>query len=219
MAKEYFKRLTRLILGLFLYALGSYMTIQANVGLAPWECFQTGIMYKTDIMYGNIVVGVGIIIIIIDFLLKEKIGFGTILNAMLIGKFVDLLNYVDLIPQLNNFAMGVGLLFAGEVVLCIGSFFYIGAAMGAGPRDSLMVALGRRLNGFPIGAVRGILEATVLLLGWLMGAKVGIGTVIAVFGISTIMEYTFRILRFDVKGVKHENLVDTINRIIVGGRK
>lgn len=218
MAKEYFKRLIRLIFGLFLYALGSYMTIQANVGLAPWECFQTGIMYKTGIMYGNIVVGVGVIIILIDFLLKEKIGFGTILNAMLIGKFVDLLNYIDLIPKLDNFPLGIGLLFAGEVVLCVGSFFYIGASMGAGPRDSMMVALGRRLNKLPIGVVRGILEATVLFLGWLMGAKVGIGTVIAVFGISTIMEYTFRILRFDVKGIKHENLVDTINRV-TGGTK
>ena len=218
MAKEYFKRLIRLIFGLFLYALGSYMTIQANVGLAPWECFQTGIMYKTGIMYGNIVVGVGVIIILIDFLLKEKIGFGTILNAMLIGKFVDLLNYIDLIPKLDNFPLGIGLLFAGEVVLCVGSFFYIGASMGAGPRDSMMVALGRRLNKLPIGVVRGILEATVLFLGWLMGAKVGIGTVIAVFGISTIMEFTFRILRFDVKGIKHENLVDTINRV-TGGTK
>ena len=218
MAKEYFKRLIRLIFGLFLYALGSYMTIQANVGLAPWECFQTGLMYKTGIMYGNIVVGVGVIIILIDFLLKEKIGFGTILNAMLIGKFVDLLNYIDLIPKLDNFPLGIGLLFAGEVVLCVGSFFYIGASMGAGPRDSMMVALGRRLNKLPIGVVRGILEATVLFLGWMMGAKVGIGTVIAVFGISTIMEYTFRILRFDVKGIKHENLVDTINRV-TGGTK
>ena len=90
--------------------------------------------------------------------------------------------------------------------------------MGAGPRDSMMVALGRRLNRFPIGAVRGILEGTVLFLGWLMGAKVGIGTVIAVFGISTIMQYTFKILSFDVKGVKHENLVDTINRV-TGGTK
>ena len=150
--------------------------------------------------------------------MKEKIGFGTILNAMLIGKFVDLLNYIDLIPKLDNFPLGIGLLFAGEVVLCVGSFFYIGASMGAGPRDSMMVALGRRLNKLPIGVVRGILEATVLFLGWMMGAKVGIGTVIAVFGISTIMEYTFRILRFDVKGIKHENLVDTINRV-TGGTK
>ena len=218
MIKEYSKRTIRLIFGLFLYALGSYMGIQANIGLAPWECFQTGIMYKTGFMYGNIVVGVGLIIIIIDFLLKEKIGFGTILNAMLIGKFVDLLNYIDLIPKLDNFILGIGLLFLGQVVLCVGSFFYIGACMGAGPRDSMMVALGRRLNKVSIGAVRGILEGTVLLLGWLMGAKVGLGTVIAVFGISTIMQYTFKVLSFDVKGVKHENLVDTINRV-TGGTK
>ncbi len=213
MIAEYTKRTIRLICGLFLYALGSYMGIQANIGLAPWEAFQMGISYKTGFLYGNIVVSVGLVIIIIDFLLKEKIGFGTILNAMLIGKFVDLLNWIDLIPKLENFALGVLLLLAGQVVLCVGTFFYVSASLGAGPRDTLMVGLGRRLDKLPIGVVRACLEGTVLMLGWLMGAKVGLGTVIAVFGIGTILEYTFRILRFDIKGVKHEDLADTVKRI------
>ena len=104
----------------------------------------------------------------------------------------------------------------GQVVICLGSYFYIGAAMGCGPRDALMVAMGKRFSRLPIGLVRGILEGTVLLLGWLMGAKVGIGTIIAVFGIGTIMEYTFRILKFDVKGVRHENFADTVRRIRSG---
>ena len=216
MIKEYTGRTIRLIFGLVLYGLGSYMSIQANVGLAPWDAFSMGISYKTGIMYGNVVVYTGFLIIIIDFLLKEKIGFGTIINAILIGKVVDLCNYLGLLPMLDNFAAGVAMLFAGQVVICLGSYFYIGAAMGCGPRDALMVAMGKRFSRLPIGLVRGILEGTVLLLGWLMGAKVGIGTIITVFGIGTIMEYTFRILKFDVKGVRHENFADTVRRIRSG---
>ena len=216
MIKEYTGRTIRLIFGLVLYGLGSYMSIQANVGLAPWDAFSMGISYKTGIMYGNVVVYTGFLIIIIDFLLKEKIGFGTIINAILIGKVVDLCNYLGLLPMLDNFAAGVAMRFAGQVVICLGSYFYIGAAMGCGPRDALMVAMGKRFSRLPIGLVRGILEGTVLLLGWLMGAKVGIGTIIAVFGIGTIMEYTFRILKFDVKGVRHENFADTVRRIRSG---
>lgn len=216
MIKEYTGRTIRLIFGLVLYGLGSYMSIQANVGLAPWDAFSMGISYKTGIMYGNVVVYTGFLIIIIDFLLKEKIGFGTIINAILIGKVVDLCNYLGLLPMLDNFAAGVAMLFAGQVVICLGSYFYIGAAMGCGPRDALMVAMGKRFSRLPIGLVGGILEGTVLLLGWLMGAKVGIGTIIAVFGIGTIMEYTFRILKFDVKGVRHENFADTVRRIRSG---
>ena len=216
MIKEYTGRTIRLIFGLVLYGLGSYMSIQANVGLATWDAFSMGISYKTGIMYGNVVVYTGFLIIIIDFLLKEKIGFGTIINAILIGKVVDLCNYLGLLPMLDNFAAGVAMLFAGQVVICLGSYFYIGAAMGCGPRDALMVAMGKRFSRLPIGLVRGILEGTVLLLGWLMGAKVGIGTIIAVFGIGTIMEYTFRILKFDVKGVRHENFADTVRRIRSG---
>lgn len=216
MIKEYTGRTIRLIFGLVLYGLGSYMSIQANVGLAPWDAFSMGISYKTGIMYGNVVVYTGFLIIIIDFLLKEKIGFGTIINAILIGKVVDLCNYLGLLPMLDNFAAGVAMLFAGQVVICLGSYFYIGAAIGCGPRDALMVAMGKRFSRLPIGLVRGILEGTVLLLGWLMGAKVGIGTIIAVFGMGTIMEYTFRILKFDVKGVRHENFADTVRRIRSG---
>ncbi len=212
MIKEYTKRTIRLIFGLFLYGLGSYMSIQANVGLAPWEALSMGIFYKTGILYGDIVVLTGIIIIIIDFFLKEKIGFGTLINAILIGKFVDLFNFWELIPKMENFGIGVGVLFAGQVVICLATYFYIGAGMGCGPRDALMVALGKRMPKVPIGAVRAILEGTVLLLGWIMGAKIGVGTVIAVFGIGTIMEYTFRILKFDVKAVKHENFADTVRR-------
>ena len=211
--KGYSVRLVKLVFGLFLFALGSFLTIQANIGLASWEAFSMGIAYLTDQTYGNILIISGFVILLVDVALKEKIGFGTILNTILIGTFVDLIQAVDLIPQMNNFFSGVLMLLLGQLSICIGSYFYIGASLGCGPRDALMVALGKRLPKVPIGIVRGVIEGTVLLIGWLLGAKVGIGTVISVFGISFILEVTFNILHFDVTNIEHESIVDTVRTL------
>lgn len=207
---SYVKRTIRLIFGLFLYALGSFLTIQANIGLAPWEAFSMGGAYLTHISYGNIVVISGFVIIAIDFAFKEKIGFGTILNAILIGKFVDLIQFANIVPLMSNFWLGILMLLLGQVVICVGSYFYIGTSLGCGPRDALMVALGKRMPKVPIGAIRCLIEGTVLIIGWLLGAKVGIGTVISVFGIGLILQFTFKLLRFDVKNIKHESVGDTV---------
>lgn len=211
--KGYTVRLLKLVFGLFLFALGSFLTIQANIGLASWEAFSMGLAYLTDQTYGNILIISGFVILLVDVALKEKIGFGTILNTILIGTFVDLIQVVDLIPQMNNFFSGVLMLLIGQLSICIGSYFYIGASLGCGPRDALMVALGKRLPKVPIGIVRGVIEGTVLLIGWLLGAKVGIGTVISVFGISFILEATFNILHFDVTNIEHESIVDTVRTL------
>ncbi|MGL9749802.1 YczE/YyaS/YitT family protein [Enterococcus sp. DIV0170] len=208
--KGYSVRLVKLIFGLFLFALGSFLTIQANIGLASWEAFSMGIANLTNQTYGNILIISGFVILIIDVLLKEKIGFGTILNTILIGTFVDLIQGMDVIPQMNSFISGVLMLLLGQVSICVGSYFYIGASLGCGPRDALMVALGKRLPNVPIGIIRGLIEGTVLLIGWLLGAKVGIGTVISVFGISFILEWTFKILHFDVTNIEHESVIDTV---------
>lgn len=207
---NYVKRTIRLIFGLFLYALGSFLSIQANIGLAPWEAFSMGGAYLTHMSYGNFVVISGFMIIAVNIALKEKIGFGTILNAILIGKFVDLIQFANIVPLMSNFVLGILMLLLGQIVICIGSYFYIGASLGCGPRDALMVALGKRMPKVPIGAIRGLIEGTVLIIGWLLGAKVGIGTVISVFGIGLILQYTFKLLSFDVKNIKHESVADTV---------
>ena len=211
--KGYSVRLVRLIFGLFLFALGSFLTIQANIGLASWEAFSMGIANLTGQTYGNILIISGVVILGVDVLLKEKVGFGTILNTILIGVFVDMIQAFEIIPQMHGFFSGVVMLLLGQVSICIGSFFYIGASMGCGPRDALMVALGKRLPNVPIGIVRGCIEGAVLLIGWLLGAKVGIGTVISVFGISFILETTFKLLHFDVTNVEHESVVETVKAI------
>lgn len=206
----YLKRVIRLITGLFLFALGSYLTIQANLGLAPWEAFSMGGSYLTGLSYGDVVVATGLIIIGIDFLLREKIGFGTVLNAILIGKFVDLIQFSDIIPQMTNLPNGLVMMATGQVAICLGSFFYIGAALGCGPRDALMIALAKLLPQLPIGAIRGLLEGTVLIIGWALGAQVGLGTAIYVAGIGFVLQFTFKLLNFDVTSVAHESINETI---------
>lgn len=208
--KKYVSRTGKLIFGLFLFAVGSYLSIKANIGLAPWDAFNIGVSGLTGLSYGDISMYTGFVIIGVDFLLKEKIGFGTILNTILIGKFVDFLQSLHLMETLDHFWLGVALLFVGQIITCLGCYFYIGAALGCGPRDALMVALGKRLPKLPIGVIKGAIEATVLVIGWLLGAKVGLGTVISVFGISFIMQFTFKLLHFDVKEVAHESMVDTV---------
>lgn len=212
-SSAYPQRIIRLLLGLVIFSLGSYLTIQANIGLAPWEAFSMGVSAATGTSYGNILVLSGFVILIIDIILKEKIGLGTILDMLIIGKLVDLWRWMDLLPMMDKFIPGLLMLLLGQVCICVASYFYIGAGFSCGPRDALMVALGKRFTKVPIGLIRGLIEGSVLLIGWLLGAKVGAGTVIAVFGIGFILQFTFKLLRFDVKSVQQEDILQTVRNI------
>lgn len=210
--ENYIKKTIKLIIGLFLYAFGIILCIHADIGLAPWDAFSIGVNIVTGISYGNVSIITGIIILILLVLLfKEKIGFSTILNTVLIGVFADLIVSLNIIPYMSNFFTGLLMLVIGQIVICFATYFYISVGLGSGPRDTLMVALGKKFPNTPIGIVRGCIEGTVLLIGWLLGAKVGAGTVIYVFGIGFILQTTFKLLKFDVKSVAHESVFDTMN--------
>lgn len=211
---DYAKRTGKLLFGLLLYAFGLTLSIQANIGLAPWDAFSIGVSNITGLTYGNVSILTGIVIlIVVAGFLKEKIGFGTILNTILIGVFVDLIQSINFIPFMTNFFLGTLMLLSGQVVISLATYFYISSGMGCGPRDTLMVALVKLLPTIPIGAIRGSIEGTVLIIGFLLGAKVGLGTVIAVFGISFILQTTFKLLKFDIKAVLHENIFETFVKI------
>ena len=218
MEHQYPRRLGRLLFGLVLFSVGGYLSIQANVGLAPWSAFSMGVSGRTGLLYGDVSVITSFVILAIDLCLKEKIGVGTLLDAVLIGKLTDLLLALNLMPKMENFWAGVAVLLLGQVVTAVGSYYYIGAALGCGPRDALMVALGKRLKRTPIGLVRMLIEGTALLIGWALGAKVGLGTVISVFGMGTILQVTFQILKFDVKDITHEGLSDTWRNLSKKGK-
>lgn len=204
-------RLLKSTFGFAIYSIGLLFSIRANIGLAPWDAFSIGISNLTGISYGNASIYTGIVILIIVVIfLKEKIGVATILNTFLIGFFVDILQSMNIVPYMTNFFLGILMLLAGQVIVCFATYFYISPGLGCGPRDTFMVALGKKLPNVPIGAIRGSIEGTVLVIGWLLGAKVGLGTVIAVFGISFIMQYTFRLLNFNIRTVVHESIIETI---------
>lgn len=213
---DFIRRSARLVVGLFLYALGSFLTIQAGIGLAPWEAFSMGCAQVGGISFGNAVVLSGFVIVLAAYFLDEKIGFGTLLNAILIGKFVDLIQAAGMIPAMTRIETGIVLLVVGQFVICLGSYFYIGAGLGCGPRDSLMVALSRRFPRTPVGVIRGLIEGTALTCGWVLGAQVGVGTIISVLSIGLTLQLTFRFLKFDVKQVKHESFGGTARALRLG---
>ena len=199
----YILRFIKLNFGLFLYGLGIIVTMRANVGYAPWEVLHSGISQTLGVSIGLVNTAVGAIIVALVFLLGEKIGLGTIFNMFMIGLFMDLILFLDFIPLFNNFWIGTLVLILGLFIISLGTYFYISSAFGAGPRDSLMVAITRK-TGLPVGLCRGILEVSVVLIGWFLGGMVGLGTVISAFVIGFCVQITFKLLKFDPTLVKHE---------------
>lgn len=178
------RRIPRLLLGLVLFGLGMAMLILADLGLAPWEVLHQGISFNTGIPIGTVGIITGALVLLLWIPLKERVGIGTIANVILIGIVIDVTLW--LAPD----RIDVGwqqwtLLVLGTLVVAVGSGFYIGVGLGPGPRDGLMTGLGRR--GHPIGLARAVIEITVLIVGWLLGGTVGVGTVVFAFGIGPLV--------------------------------
>lgn len=211
--KDYSKSILRLCWAFFLCALGIYLTIRANLGVSPWDVFAMGLSKTLGLQYGTANVGVGILILVMDVLLGGKIGIGTVLNTLLIGKMVDVLLFVAPIPAEIQLGRGLFCLLLGEAVMALGTMQYMKEAQGCGPRDTLMVTLGRRFPRLPIGAVRCGIEATVTLLGFLLGGTAGIGTLIFVVTMGPIMNLLFRQCHFHATQIRHEDMLTTCRRL------
>ena len=167
-----------------------------------------GLAQRTGISIGTASILVGVVIVGIVLILGEKIGLGTLLNMVLIGVFIDLIFLSNIIPKQETLAFGLLMLTAGLFIISVGSFFYIKAAFGAGPRDSLMVTLNRKTK-LPIGVCRSAIELSVTIIGWFLGGMVGIGTVVSVIAIGFCIQLTFALLRFIPSAVQHETLRQT----------
>ena len=205
-------RLSKLIFGLFLYALGIMLTIKANIGYGPWEVFHVGLGKVAGMSIGTSSIAVGLVIILVTLLMGEKIGVGTVLNMVLIGSFLDALLLIDAVPVIDNTILGIIVLIVGLYLISLGSYFYIGSGFGAGPRDGLMVALARK-TGLPIGVIRSAIELTATILGWALGGMVGIGTVLSGFAIGFCIQSTFGLLHFDPKSIAHATLRESFDEL------
>jgi len=171
---EVFRRLPRLLVGLVLCGVAFACIVQAKLGLDPWDVLHQGISHHTGVPIGQVTVLVGFVVLFAWIPLRERIGLGTILNALVIGTVMGLV--IHALPAVHTLGMRWALLVAGLVIAGPGIGLYIGARLGPGPRDGIMTGLAQR--GPSIRLVRTGIELVALAAGWALGGQVGIGTVL-----------------------------------------
>lgn len=179
------QRLARCTFGLALFAVGISLQMNANIGAPPWDVFHQGVSKQTEISVGKVIVMTGFILLLLWIPLKQKPGLGTILNALEIGLVADLA--LAIIPEPNNIFIRVVMAALGIVIVAVGTGFYIGSALGPGPRDGLMTGLAKR--GIPIRIGRTAIEVTVLIVGLVLGGQVGVATFAFAFGVGPLVHF------------------------------
>jgi uncharacterized membrane protein YczE len=189
MPKLYAEKLARCITGLAFFGFGITLFLRANLGLAPWDIFHKGLSEKLDISIGLVIEGVGLLLLLLWIPLRQRPGVGTILNALEIGFVVNLTK--PLIGEPDQLIIRALMVVAGVLVIGLGSALYIGAGLGSGPRDGLMLGLskysikGRQIS---IRVARTVVELTVMVAGLFLGGSIGIGTLIFMFGIGPLVQ-------------------------------
>jgi uncharacterized membrane protein YczE len=168
---------------------------EARLGLSSWDVLNQGIAKHSPLSFGEANIAVGVTVLLIARLMGARIGFGTVSNAILVGAFVDQLLRLGVVTDRAHdpFAVRVFLLLFGIALMGVATALYVGAAFGAGPRDSLMLALSFRTH-VRIRIVRFFLEAVPLLLGFALGGKVGVGTLIYLVAIGPVVEGCFALV-------------------------
>lgn len=181
------------VLGLFCFAVGMAMTIQAALGLASWSVFHQAISSMTGISFGRVSILVGLIIVLVSLLLGIRPTLTTLLNILIVGIMVDY-SRATFLPVPAALGWKLFFLVAGNAVMGFGTTMYTSAGLGAGPRDGLMLAL-TRLTGMNVGTVRTLMELIVLMVGFAMGGPVGVGTVIGPFILGWSVARFFEVFR------------------------
>jgi uncharacterized membrane protein YczE len=168
------RRFPRLMLGLVLCGVAFALIVQADLGLDPWDVLHQGVSDHTGISIGVVSILVGVVVLIGWIPLRERIGLGTVANALTIGSVMDVV--IPLLPDHPTPAVRWVMLVAGLVIAGPGIAMYIGARLGPGPRDGIMTGVAQR--GPSIRLVRTVIELTALAVGFALGGTVGIGTVL-----------------------------------------
>ena len=214
MKKQIFLEWLQIAAGLAVFALGVHLTIFANIGLAPWDCLGMGVAKHTPLNYGLSMTVMSVFILILDLLLKERIGFGTIIDALLTGNIIQFYNDINPFPMNESLPAGILYMLAGFVLMAVGMRIYMAAGQCCGPRDSLLVGLGKRMPHIPIGAVEIIIWAAVLAAGWLLGGPVGIGTLISTFGAGAVMQMVYSAIHFEPRQIRHRSVSEVLKILL-----
>ena len=184
--------LTRLMVGLCVCGFGLTLMLQAHLGLSPWDVLSQGVSIRLGIAFGTASILIGAVVLLFWIPLRNRPGFGTIANAILIGTWANL--FLTLIPRSTNYVQSAAMFLIGLLLVGAASGLYISANLGAGPRDGLMLGLATKL-GKPIWIVRTVVELTVLLIGWALGGQFREGTIIFAFTIGWLMQRSMKLFR------------------------
>ena len=211
--KGYAKRIFIVTFGLVFAAYGVGLTVTAGLGVSPWDVFSQGVAMKltkhlgVEVMKGTITQITAALVIFADIALKEKIGVATIIDTCIFGGALNFFLKHNMLPIPEGFAFRIICTVLGFMVWSLGIAIYMKPALGAGPKDGLFVAFAKRK--IPVALAKNSIEAVVCLIGWLLGGTVGIGTIICVFTMGSMIDICFKLLKFDVNTVQNESIFET----------
>ena len=186
------RRLLQLLVGLWAFGAGEAFIVCAGLGNSPWTVLAEGVGEQTPLSIGAATVALSFVVLAAWIPLRRRPGLGTVLNAVLVGVALGVV--VSVLPDDPGDVARAALLLGGIALIGIGSAFYIGAGLGAGPRDSLML-VGSTRTGVRVGVVTGVIEISVLVVGWMLGGAVGIGTLAFALLVGPSVEASFGLLR------------------------
>jgi uncharacterized membrane protein YczE len=190
--ERFIERIARCAAGLFCFGAGIACFVHSNLGVPPWDVLHQGISEKADIKMGTVIIIVGVVLLLAWIPLRMKPGIGTIMNAVQIGLVENFME--DLLPNSDLIVARVAYLIAGMLFIAFGSGLYIGAELGSGPRDGLMLGLNKRF-GISIRLARTTVEIVVLVVGLFLGGSIGLGTFVFAFGIGPLVQKALLALR------------------------
>ena len=188
-------RAVSLVFGLGVFAFGIVLILESRLGLSPWDVLNQGIARHSPLSFGEANIAVALSVLVLAWALGARIGVGTVANAVLVGAFIDQILRADAVHRLASepLATRIALDLGGIALVGVATAFYIGAQLGAGPRDSLML-VGSRRSGRRVGLVRTALEGCALLAGYLLGGTVGVGTLAFALLVGPAVEASFFML-------------------------
>jgi uncharacterized membrane protein YczE len=211
-------KLVLLMMGLFSCSAGLLLAIHSQLGSSPWDTFQIGLAMRTGLTLGRVSQIVGAVIILIDIAIGQAPGKGTMLNMYFVGFFIDLIENHSLIPDGQSLFGKIIMLLLGILAVSWGTFFYVNAGWGAGPRDGLMLGLSK-LFSTEVWKARTAIEVCVAAAGLALGARLGVGTVILAVLVGPAVQIAYRIGGVDPKAITHKSLLDDYRAIVALGKR
>lgn len=190
------RRSTQLLVGLFLYGIGIAFMVRGQIGAAPWDVLSQGITRHVPLSFGVVTILISVVVLLLWIPLRQKLGIGTVLNALLVGPAADV--GLWLIPADQPLWLRICFFVIGLLVLSAATGLYIGANFGPGPRDGLMTGLHTQ-TGWRIWIVRTGIEIVVVALGWALGGNVGLGTVAFALLVGPLCQYFMRLFAIPVQ--------------------